>query len=117
MDTGNTTTEKKPGFIALRIFAGFFLFGAVKNGFDLVLDEYHQEPLLWIQYLSLTASMIGIFLLYRWAYFLFLVVVIYTLVVFQFLPPNSPDFIRICFGMIGPMIISALMLPRWKWLR
>lgn len=117
MSSEETKTEGKPRFIALRILAGLFLFGAIKNGVDLVLDEYVQESLLWIRYALLAVSMVGIILLYRWAYYLFLAVVLFSIVAFQILPPNTANAGRILIGLIGPAIISALMLPRWKLLK
>lgn len=117
METEETTEEKKPRFIALRIFAGLFFFGAIKNGVDLILDEYMYEPLLWVRYTFLAVSMIGIFLLYRWAYFLFLAVVAFTIIAFQIVLADSPNGAQIGVGFIGPAIITALMVPKWKLLR
>lgn len=103
--------------IALRILAGLFLFGAVKNASDLIIADYEQESLLWIRYIGLAISSIGLLLLYRWGYVLFIVVVAFSLIVFHFLSADGPNAAQIAVGLIGPVIISIFVLRKWSTLK
>ena len=106
---------KKDRFILLRIVVGFFFLGMVKNLVDIMIDEYHNEWILWIKYLGLILACTLLFLLYRWGYFLFLSVVLFTGISFAVVDPETRS--TLFLGLIGPIILSAVVIPKWKRLR
>ncbi len=106
---------KKERFILLRVVVAFFLFGMVKNLVDIVIDDYHFEWILWVKYFGLIVACVSLFLLFRWGYFLFLAVVLFTIIAFAVVDPDTRS--AMFLGLIGPIIISAVVLPKWRRLR
>lgn len=115
----STDVEPLPGrerFIVLRIFAAFFFFATLKNLTDIVLDEYYFEWILLIKYFGLMTACSALFFGYRLGYFLFLATVAFTLASFAIVDPAVHP-IQYIFALIGPTILSACVIPKWKQLR
>lgn len=106
---------KKERFILLRVVVALLFFGMVKNLVDILIDDYHFEWILWIKYLGLIVACVSLLLLYRWGYFLFLAVILFTIIAFAVVDPDTRS--SMFLGLIGPIIVSAVVLPKWKRLR